>query len=110
MYRTVICGHFESTQYLLERGADSNNPNNLGETPLHQAADNLQYAMAELLLAYKANPNFQQNDGDTPLHHAAFRGDKRMVELLLSKGADPDISNFMVINKLVWENPSALCR
>lgn len=96
MYRTVICGHYESAKYLLERGADPNNPNNLGETPLHQASDNLQHAMAELLLNYKADANFQQNDGDTPLHHAAFRGDKLMIDLLLSKGADPNIPNFMV--------------
>ena len=40
VYRTVICGHNRATRYLLKNGADSNNPNNLGETPLHQAADN----------------------------------------------------------------------
>ena len=35
IYRTVICGHVEATRYLLEKGADPNIKNNLGETPLH---------------------------------------------------------------------------
>ena len=96
MYRTVICGHFEAASYLLQQGADPSIPNTLGETPLHQAADNSQYAIAELLLSYKSNPNFQQRDGDTPLHHAAFRGDSKMTQLLLQGKADPNIANFMV--------------
>ena len=95
----MICGHLEATEYLLKQGADPNIPNNLGETPLHQAADNSQYAMAELLLKYKANPNYQQNDGDSPLHHAAFRGDLQMVSDLLRQGGDPNLSNYMVISR-----------
>jgi ankyrin repeat protein len=35
IYRTVICGHVRATRYLLKHGADPNNSNNLGETPLH---------------------------------------------------------------------------
>jgi len=96
LYRTVISGHLEATKFLLIEGADPNNPNNLGETPLHQAADNSQYLIAELLLEFKADPNFQQNDGDSPLHHAAFRGDSRMVEILLKMNADPNLHNYMV--------------
>ncbi|OMJ81487.1 hypothetical protein SteCoe_18055 [Stentor coeruleus] len=95
LYRTVICGHFEATEYLLKQGADPNIPNNLGETPLHQAADNSLYSMAELLLKNKANPNYQQNDGDSPLHHAAFRGDLKMVELILKSAGDPNLHNYM---------------
>ena len=63
---------------------------------MHQAADNSQYAMAEMLLKYKADPNYQQNDGDSPLHHAAFRGDFKMVEGILKHGGDPNLSNYMV--------------
>ncbi|CAG9334807.1 unnamed protein product [Blepharisma stoltei] len=95
LYRTVICGHIQASQFLLKQGADPNTVNNLGETPLHQAADNSQYELAELLLEYHADPNLQQNDGDTPLHHAAFRGDSKMIEILLKHHADPNVQNYM---------------
>lgn len=35
LYRTVICGHAKAARFLLEKGADANIANNLGETPLH---------------------------------------------------------------------------
>ena len=92
----MICGYFEGTEFLLKQGADPNITNSLGETPLHQAADNAQYKIAKLLLDYRANPNAQQNDGDTPLHHAAFRGDFNMLKMILEHGGNPNLSNFMV--------------
>ncbi|CAG9328740.1 unnamed protein product [Blepharisma stoltei] len=95
LYRTVICGHFEASKYLLLKGANPNIPNNLGETPLHQAADNSQYQMAELLISYGADTNYQQNDGDSPLHHASFRGDIKMIKLLLEHSANPNLANYM---------------
>ena len=61
LYRTVICGHIEATEFLLELGADPNLRNNLGETPLHQAADNSQAKIVKLLLNHKADSNIQQN-------------------------------------------------
>lgn len=61
LYRTVICGHIEATEYLLHEGADPNIKNNLGETPLHQAAENSQAKLVKLLLKHKADPNAQQN-------------------------------------------------
>jgi ankyrin repeat protein len=99
LYRTVICGHFEAASYLLQQGADPNVCNTLGESSLHQAADNSMYEIAELLIRFKANTNSQQRDGDTPLHHASFRGDCKMIEILLQGKADPNIANFMVIPK-----------
>ena len=95
-----MCGHLEATDYLLSIGADPNIKNNLGETPLHQAADNSQAKLVKLLLKYKANPNSQQNgkpylDGNTPLHQSAFKGDERIVSILISNNADPNIQNFV---------------
>jgi Ankyrin repeats (3 copies)/SAM domain (Sterile alpha motif)/Ankyrin repeats (many copies) len=95
LYRTVICGNINACQFLLSSGADPNIPNNLGESPLHQASDNSQYQIAELLLKHHADPNLQQNEGDTPLHHAAFRGDLKIIQLLLNYQADPNLPNFM---------------
>lgn len=89
----MIFGHIKATKFLLKHGANPNLVNSLGETPLHQAADNSQYIIAELLLKYQADPNKQQNDGDTPLHHAGFRGDTKMIEILLRYNANPNIPN-----------------
>ena len=93
LYRTVICGHIEATEYLLKKGADPNIKNNLGETPLHQATENSQAKLVKLLLKYKADPNSQQNDGNTPLHQSSYKGDESIVAMLLQFKADPNIEN-----------------
>ena len=93
----MTSGRLDATQFLLEQGADVNTTNNLGETPLHQAADSENYSMAKLLLSFNAKVNAQQNEGDSPLHHSAFRGDLDMVELLLEHKADPNLRNRVVI-------------
>jgi ankyrin repeat protein len=61
LYRTVICGHYDATMLLLEKGADPNIRNKLGETPLHQAADNSALRIAQLLLDWRADPNSTQH-------------------------------------------------
>lgn len=100
LYRSVVCGHMQATDFLLKHGASPNERNNvssrqLEETPLHHAADNGLWELAEMLIRHGAEVNVQQSDGDTPLHHAAFRGDERMVELLLAFGADCNIQNYL---------------
>ena len=92
----MICGNLAGSKFLLESQANPNLSNNLGDTPLHQAADNSQYELAELLMDFHANPNAAQNDGETPLHHAAFKGDVKMVKLLLKYGADPNQPSLLV--------------
>lgn len=94
LYRTVICGHVDATNFLLKSGADSNIKSKVGDTPLHQAASNDQIKIAQILLKYKADPNAQQDDGDTPLHYAASKGHIGMVRLLLKHQANPNIFNF----------------
>lgn len=95
LYRTVICGHYDATEFLLKRGANPNIQNRLGETPLHQAADNSLIPIVKLLFKHKADPNIQQNDGDTPLHLAAFKGHLKMVKLLLKNQSNTNIPNFV---------------
>mmetsp|Transcript_15147 Transcript_15147/g.15144 ORF Transcript_15147/g.15144 Transcript_15147/m.15144 type:complete len:159 (-) Transcript_15147:573-1049(-) len=95
LYRTVMSGHFNSSEFLLQNGANPNVQNRLGETPLHQAADGNLLRIADLLLTYRADPNIQQNDGDTPLHLAAQKGHSKMLKLLLDHDADPNIQNFV---------------
>ena len=94
LYRSVICGHQDTTEYLLISGADPNIRTSMGDTALHQAAENNQYKIAKLLLQYKADPNIQQNDGGTPLHLACLKGNFEMVEILLEYKADPNMQDF----------------
>lgn len=110
LYRTVICGHYDASMLLLEKGADPNIRNKLGETPLHQAADNSALRLAQLLLDWKADPNATQHgkaytDGDTPLHHASLRGDEKMIRLLLKAGATVSLANFVVRTRQIGKTP-----
>jgi hypothetical protein len=90
---TVISGQLEAALWLIKRGADPNLTNYIGETSLHQAADNEQYSIAKLLLESGADPNIKQKDGETPMHNAIFRNDFAMLKLLLEYKANPNIAN-----------------
>lgn len=93
LYRSVICGHYDTTEYLLNQGADPNIKTKMGDTALHQATDNKQYKLAELLILFNADLNSQQNDGETPLHLSCFKGDLEMTNILLFHKANPNIKN-----------------
>lgn len=93
LYRSVICGHYDTSEHILISGADPNIKTKMGDTALHQAADNRQYKIAELLLKYNADPDIQQNDGETPLHLSCFKGDTDMAKILLEAKANPNIQN-----------------
>ncbi|OMJ90968.1 hypothetical protein SteCoe_6534 [Stentor coeruleus] len=93
LYRSVICGHINTTEYLLQSGANPNIRTRMGDTALHQAAENRQLTIASLLLKYGADPNIQQKDGETALHLACFKGDADMVHLLLTNKANPNLQN-----------------
>lgn len=94
LYRTVTCGHLETTALLLRNGADPNVTTRLGESPLHQAIDDNNQRLVELLLKHSAAPNTQQNDGETPLHYAVRQGLLEIVKCLLAHSADPNVQNY----------------
>jgi len=77
-------------QLLLEKGAEVNEKNDEGMTPLHSAAQCQNQSMTELLLINGADPNAEDNKGQTRLHWAAAVGDSDVAELLLAKGANID--------------------
>jgi ankyrin repeat protein len=62
---------------------------NLGATPLHLAALNLDSGPLKALLAAGASVSARDNDGATPLHMAAFATRSEHAQLLLKAGADP---------------------
>jgi uncharacterized protein len=64
---------------------------NLGATPLHLAAMNVDSGPLKALLAAGAPVNARDSNGATPLHMAAFATRSEHAKLLLKAGADPHI-------------------
>ena len=74
----------------LDAGADVNarNPECVGNTALHYAANHGWNATAELLLRRGADVHAKTNWGSSALHYAAKSGHLRICEVLLAAGAD----------------------
>ena len=90
LYRTVVSGILNATEYLLNNGADPNIQSSMGETPLYQAVEMEKISHVNLLLQKGANPNISQIDGMSPLHLAVNRQNILIIKELLKSGADPN--------------------
>jgi len=86
-------GNINLVKSLIARGANINEKNDRGMTPLHEAAYYGREDMAEVLIANGANVNTTNESGQTPLHLAAKIGVKYVPELLLANGADINARN-----------------
>lgn len=96
---SVAVGYPEALEDLLRRGANPNQANAFGKTPLMYAAQYDQIESARILLRHGANPNAQTINpsddcnftlsrfGVTPLHYAARYGSAEMIRLLVENGA-----------------------
>lgn len=85
---------------LLEHGADPNQPDNHGNSPLMgvafansflSATDRV--SVAKLLIAKGADINARDSQGNTALHLAVLHQRPELVALLLSSKADPNVRN-----------------
>lgn len=72
---------------LLNKGADINNRDNCGETPLFWAVRFGKEHIVELLIDHDAKINAKEQEGATPLDQALRLGNRSMVELLHQHGA-----------------------
>lgn len=88
----AINNRMDIAKSLLEDGANVNEKNRVGNTPLHLAIINDSPDMVSLLLEYGANVNEKNNSGNTPLHLAKGKG-AEIAKLLLEKGADINSTN-----------------
>jgi hypothetical protein len=98
----VQVGSQTLTQYLLNAGADANQKDNGGWTPLSIAALNGHKDIVALLLNAGADVNQAQGRGYVPLHLAAELGYRDIVELLLVYGADVNKANDAGYVSLHW--------
>ncbi|CAG8924919.1 unnamed protein product [Penicillium salamii] len=75
------------TSFLLERGANPNDPNDSGIAPLHIAVAKGD-ALCKMLLQHGADPDSRTETGSTPLHKIASGGSIESARHLLQRGAD----------------------
>jgi ankyrin repeat protein len=85
----VACamGKLALVRRLLAAGAEVNQINALGETPLTYAVAAGRRAVVRLLLAQGADLELPPPPAWSPLHYAAAVGDDRMIRTLLDAGA-----------------------
>lgn len=114
-------GHWRLCQFLIEQGADVNQPlSDTAETPLHAAlckANSLPHELVvKVLLSAGANPNAKTNPavetggfmrdcrtkGETPLHRAAAFGSETTIQRLLDAGADRELTDMNGDTPLSW--------
>lgn len=87
-------GDIAQVQSHFLRGANIDETDKDGSTPLHLAASRGHKGVAEMLIASGAKVNTgRRTDRNTPLHLAAGKGHKDVVELLINKGADVKAKN-----------------
>ncbi len=82
-----------ATPASVSSGADINARNNLGDTPLLDAAKEGTKDTAELLLEKGAIVDAKDNSGCTPLIWAAIQGHREVAELLLAHGAEVNVGS-----------------
>ena len=82
----------EILETLIAAGADPDVPDEVGNRPLHLAAQFGGHEMVEFLLVAGASPDVERFDGATALHQAMLNPEvtRETVELLVESGVDPD--------------------
>jgi len=118
---TAFHGHWRLCQFLIEQGADVNQPlSDTGETPLHAAlctSDRLAHDLVlKVLLGNGAIPNcvtkqavetggFMRDcrtKAETPLHRAAAFGTEETIQMLLDARAIIDVKDMNGDTPLSW--------
>lgn len=86
-------GDLDAAMAAIQNGADVNERDAFGRTPMHWCADGGHSKLAMNLAVLKAEINVQDKYGQTPLHFAVNLDDVEMTNTLLDWGADPNIAD-----------------
>ena len=99
LYCAAHNGHDKAVLLLLDRGAQSDVGNDIGQTPLHVAAERGYVKIVRALLCNMNEKgilsalNIKDINGMTSLHRAAQNNWSRTIELLKNYGPDPTIED-----------------
>ena len=90
LHYAVLEQHLELVEMLLNFGADTNQADREGRTPLHcavskQADPEAALQIAQMLLHFGADPTLKAKDGETILHQAAREGHLELMNYLLDE-------------------------
>lgn len=80
-------------KHLIFHGANVNQGENTGMTPLYIASANGYLEIVEYLISHGANVNQGDDDGDTSLRGAAYAGHLEVAKYLVSHGANINQNN-----------------
>lgn len=86
-------GDEDAAMLALKGGADVNERDAHGRTPLHWCADGGHVKLAMNLALLQADVNAQDEYGQTPLHFSVHLEDAETANLLLDWGADPSVAD-----------------
>ncbi len=82
LHSAALRGDLETARNLLDAGADVNEQDGRGRTPLHCAADANSPEMIQLLLERGADPTLVDNTNSTPLDQADKNGQQDAFRVL----------------------------
>ncbi len=91
LHVAALQGDREAVRRGIAAGADLNEKDAYGSTPLMVAVTFGRTAVARALIGAGADLQITNNDGGTPLHAAAFLCRVEIVEALLQAGADKNV-------------------
>jgi hypothetical protein len=93
LFDTIKEGDADAVKAKIKEGANVNDKDEHGRTPLHKAAAKGDKEIVETLIEYGANVNAIDNQKETPLHEAAWSGNAIIVKTLVANKADVKAKN-----------------
>ncbi len=95
LHSSTMFGNKEQISTLLQQGADINERDSIGWTPLFYAyiSSDRDFHVAKILLEHGALTNLRDNDGDPLLHLAVKNGNTAALSLLLNQEIDITVTN-----------------
>ena len=98
----VFAGRTDIVKALLDGGADANQANKNGSTPLSSSTNHSSGEITMMLLDAGANPNSANIEGMSALMFATIKGHSEVAKMLLDAGANPNSANNKGITPLMW--------